>query len=58
MTLLVDGKEVTKVMLGPNVIYEKEKWDEVACLILNFNLKNKDLINAYFEAINQINLYL
>ena len=40
------------------IAYEKEKWDEVACLILNFNLKNKDLINAYFEAINQINLYL
>lgn len=29
MTLLAGGKEVTKVMLGPNVIYEKEKWESI-----------------------------
>ncbi|MFL0197421.1 EAL and HDOD domain-containing protein [Clostridium sp. WILCCON 0269] len=40
------------------VAYEKEKWDEVTCLQLDFHLKDRDLMEAYFKSIHQIGLYL
>ena len=35
MTLLLGDKEVTKVMIGTNVIYEKEKWESIVYKIEN-----------------------
>ncbi|MFL0197645.1 EAL and HDOD domain-containing protein [Clostridium sp. WILCCON 0269] len=40
------------------VAYEKEKWDEVTHLQLDFHLKSTDLISSYFESIHQVGLYL
>ncbi|BAH08086.1 EAL and HDOD domain-containing protein [Clostridium kluyveri] len=40
------------------IAYENEQWDKVRLLNLYFGLNDTDLINAYFESIYQVNLYL